>query len=141
MKDKYIIDDTLRNLPYGLLMALLIWGALIGQLTWQAKKLKPLNVEFINLQSPVIQVIVPKPFVPQMARKLSGPVQLPSKQTSSRTQPPAVSTPAMSLSETDLPANSKATSDTVQTGLPGLEKHAIVSVKASEGPATPPQFG
>ena len=141
MKNKYIIDDTWRNLPYGLFVALLLWGAVIVQLTWQAQKLKPLNVEFINLPSSASQVIVPKPFVRQMARQQSVPVQQPSKQTSSQTRSPAVSTHAMSLPEANLTANNKAPSDTVRTGPPGLEKHAIATVKASEGPATPPQFG
>ena len=118
MTDKYIIDDTLRYLPWGSFMALLIWGTLIGQLTWQAKQVKTINVELINPPSPAIQIIVPKPPVRLVIRKQSSPEQQSSKQSSIQTQSPAMSVPAVSLSETNLPATNKATSDYIPAGLP-----------------------
>ena len=122
-------------------MVLLIWGTLIGQLSWQAEQLNPINVELINLPSSARQIIIPKPPVHRATRRQSSPGQQSSRQSSSQTQSPAVSTPAVSLSDTNLLANNKATSDTVQTGPHGFESRAIVSAKASEGPVTPPQFG
>ncbi|MGD0282815.1 MAG: energy transducer TonB [Dissulfurispiraceae bacterium] len=138
MANKYIIDNTWRYLPWGFFMSLLIWGTLIGQLTWQAKQPNPIRVELINLPSPASPIIVPKTPVRQATRQQSSPVQQSSKQSSSPTQSPALSTPAVSLSETNLPADNKTMSD---TGQAGFENHTIVSVKAAEGPVTPPQFG
>src|SRR5208283_2334948 len=110
MTDKDIIDDTWRYLPWGLFMALLIWGSLIGQLSWKASRLNPINVELINLPSPTSQTIVPPTPVRQATRQQSSPEPQSSKQSASQTQSPTVSTPALALSETNLPTNDKATS-------------------------------
>ena len=144
MKDNYIINDTLRNLPYGLCMALLIWGSLIGQLTWQAKQLKTINIELINLPSPASQIIVPKPPVRQVIRQLSSPEQQSLKQSPVQTQSPAISLPVPSLSETNLPATNKAPSDYIQAGppiQPRFENQGKVPALESKGPVMPPQFG
>jgi len=144
MRDKYIIDDALRYLPWGSLMALLIWGTLIGQLTWQAKQLKTINVELINLPSQTSQIIIPKPPVRKVIRQQSSTERQSSKHSPSQTQSPAMSLPAASLSETNLPATNKATSDYILAG-PSIrlrfENHGKIPTEDSKGPVIPPQFG
>ncbi|MGO9014224.1 MAG: energy transducer TonB [Dissulfurispiraceae bacterium] len=144
MTDKYINDDVLRYLPWGSFMALLIWGTVIGQLTWQTKQLKTISVELINLPSPASQIIVPKPPVRHVIRQQSSPEQQSSKQSTIQTQSPAMSLPAVSMPETNLPATNKGTSDYIQTGppiQPRFENNGKVPTVDSKGPVIPPQFG
>lgn len=141
MENKSVIDNPWRYLPCGLFASLLIWGALIGQLTWQSKQLRTMTAELVEMPRLEKHLIVPsqpkpKPVSKTTLPQISAPAQKPVVQASSRTTS-LPSIPAVSLPATDRLSGNQVVPSNVAAGLKSNAK----SAQASGGSVTPPQFG
>jgi protein TonB len=154
MLNKYNIDNPLRFLPMGLFMGIMIWTALIGQLAWRDRLLKPTCVELVELPQ-TREIIAPKLPVPHVAPVSPRPQQQAIKSSSGTAsevkQTVPASVPSTSSVSTPEPSVAAAGNKGGQDIAPlSVESHSERSAgkpgtdgpaKSSDGPITPPQYG